>query len=104
VEEGGQRHAGAWTDTSNERLRALVDRAHRMGYWIRFYTLDGFSASESEGWGDDYNFGSLGAVEKRWRAALDDGVDLIATDQYEELGNFMKDRRLGTPISIRPLK
>jgi hypothetical protein len=29
-------------------------------------------------------------VEKRWRAALDAGVNLIATDQYEDLAEFMK--------------
>jgi hypothetical protein len=28
-------------------------------------------------------------VELRWKAALDAGVDLIASDQYEELAAFM---------------
>ncbi|MGA8595990.1 MAG: hypothetical protein WB676_14835 [Bryobacteraceae bacterium] len=90
VEEGGQRRAGAWTAAADQRLRALVDHAHRMGYWIRFYTLDGFGPSQSEGWDAAYNFGSTAAVEQRWRAALSDGVDLIATDQYEELRTFMR--------------
>jgi hypothetical protein len=89
VEQGGQRHAGAWTTAENERLRALVDYAHRCGYWIRFYTLDGFAPGEDQGWGASYNFGSLAAAQKRWKAALDAGVDLIATDQYEALGAFM---------------
>lgn len=83
VEEGGQRNAGDWTADDDRRLRALVDHAHKLGYWIRFYTLDGFTPSESKGWDQNYNFGSREAVEKRWRAAVAAGVNLIATDQYE---------------------
>ena len=89
VEEGGQQHAGDWTDTDNERLRALVDHAHRLGYMIRFYTLDGFAPNEDQGWGNGYNFGSLAAVQRRWRAMIDDGVDMIASNQYEKLRAFM---------------
>jgi hypothetical protein len=83
VEEGGQRKAGEWTAEDDRRLRALVDHAHKLGYWIRFYTLDGFTAAESKGWDQNYNFGSREAVEKRWKAAVAAGVNLIATDQYE---------------------
>jgi hypothetical protein len=83
VEEGGQRKAGGWTAADDRRLRALVDHAHRLGYWIRFYTLDGFMPDENRGWDQNYNFGSREAVEKRWRAAIAAGVNLIATDQYE---------------------
>ena len=90
VEEGGQERAGAWTAADERRLRALVDHAHKLGYWIRFYTLDGFSAAENRGWTKSYNFGSRAAVEARWQAALDAGVDLIATDQYERLAAFMR--------------
>ena len=90
VEEGGQTKAGDWTAADNERLRELVRRAHSLGYWIRFYTLDGFEESENRGWEHGYNFGSRAAAELRWRAALDAGVDLIATDQYEDLDAFMK--------------
>ncbi len=90
VEEGGQTKAGDWTAAGDARLRALVDRAHKLGYWIRFYTLDGFSADENRGWDKGYNFGSHEAVEKRWRAAIDAGVDFIATDQYEDLAAAMK--------------
>ena len=85
VEEGGQREAGDWTAADDRRLRALVDHAHKLGYWIRFYTLDGFSKTEDQGWGDSYNFGSHEAVMQRWKAAVAAGVDLIASDQYEEL-------------------
>ncbi len=90
VEEGGAAHAGDWTPVDQARLRSLVDYAHRLGYWIRFYTLDGFTAAEDQGWGANYNFGSLAAARLRWQAARDAGVNLIATDQYEALGAFLK--------------
>ena len=90
VEEGGQTAAGDWTPVDERRLRALVDHAHRMGYWIRFYTLDGFHQDEGLGWGNGYNFGSPDAAARRWQAALEAGVNLIATDQYEELSAYMK--------------
>ena len=90
VEEGGQHAAGEWTGADDQRLRALVNHAHSMGYWIRFYTLDGFAPANDQGWGQAYNFGSVEAVRKRWQAALKAGVNLIATDQYEDLSKFMK--------------
>jgi hypothetical protein len=89
VEEGGQPHAGAWTPADAARLRALVDHAHQLGYWIRFYTLDGFSNGKAHGWFDSYNFGSLQAARVRWRASIDAGVNLIASDQYEDLAQTM---------------
>jgi hypothetical protein len=92
VEEGGQTKAGDWTAADDARLRALVNRAHGLGYWIRFYTLDGFTDAENRGWEAGYNFGSRAAAEARWKAALDAGVDLIATDQYEDLAAFMQSR------------
>ena len=90
VEEGGQTKAGDWTPASAARLRALVDHAHRLGYWIRFYTLDGFAPAEDRGWGAGYNFGSRERAEARWKAAIDAGVNLIATDQYEDFGAFLE--------------
>lgn len=67
------------------RLRALVDRAHANGLWIRFYTLDGATPQElsCHGWFGDYNFGSIEAARIRWRAAIADHVDYLASDQYE---------------------
>ena len=90
VERGGATGGGAWTDQDNARLKAVVDHAHQLRYWIRFYTLDGFTAAQNQGWDKDYNFGSMAAVEKRWRAAIEAGVDMIATDQYEDLREFMR--------------
>src|SRR5579862_591843 len=88
VEEGGQTHAGEWTREDDGRLRALVDHAHRLGFWIRFYTLDGFAPKDNRGWDAGYNFGSREAVELRWKAALAAGVNLIGTDQYEDLSSL----------------
>lgn len=90
VEEGGQSRAGDWTTADDQRLRALVDHAHQLGYWIRFYTLDGFAPGEDHGWGKDYNFGSKEAVIPRWKAAAAADVNFIATDQYEDLAPYLK--------------
>jgi hypothetical protein len=90
VEEGGQSHAGDWTQADDARLRALVNHAHQLGYWIRFYTLDGFQPEDDRGWGEYYNFGSTNAVILRWKAAIAAGVNFIATDQYEELSRYLK--------------
>jgi hypothetical protein len=90
VEEGGQHKAGDWTAEDDRRLRALVDHAHKLGYWIRFYTLDGFAPGEDKGWGESYNFGSHEAVMLRWKAAIAAGVNLIASDQYEEFAAVIR--------------
>jgi hypothetical protein len=91
VEEGGEPGAGAWTKADSTRLQSLVNHAHKLGYWIRFYTLDGFSPGDDQGWGNGYNFGSIDAVRLRWKAALKAGVNFIATDQYEALAEFMRE-------------
>jgi hypothetical protein len=90
VEEGGQPKAGEWTAASEARLHALVDYAHHQGFWVRFYTLDGFEPGHGSGWGEAYNFRSRAAVEKRWLAALNAGVNFIAIDQYEDFAEFMR--------------
>jgi len=99
VEEGGQKEAGDWTADDDRRLRALVDYAHRLGYWIRFYTLDGFTPAENHGWGASYNFGSREAAEARWKAAIAAGVNLIASDHYEDLARLVK--QSAAPIAER---
>ena len=93
VEPEGQPKAGAWTPEKNAHLKELVANAHKLGYWIRFYTLDGYTPEENQGWFAQYNFSSRAAVEVRWKAAMDAGVDLIASDQYEALGEFMNRHR-----------
>ncbi len=92
VEPGGQSAAGEWTPQKASRLRALVERAHANGLWIRFYTLDGATEQElsCHGWFRSYNFGSLDAARIRWRAAINAHVDYIASDQYELLSTELK--------------
>jgi len=90
VEEGGEPKAGEWTTADNQRLKVLVDHAHKMGFWVRFYALDGFAPSEDQGWGQGYNFGSREAVIPRWKAAIAAGVNFIATNQYEGLATYLK--------------
>jgi hypothetical protein len=84
IEAGGQQTAGAWVLADSTRLRAFVRRAHAQGFWIRFYTLDGFTAADDRGFTAAYNFGSRAAAALRWRAALATGVDFVATDQYAD--------------------
>jgi hypothetical protein len=90
VEEGGQAKAGEWTAADAARLRALVNRAHALGLWIRFYTINGHAPETHPEWTASYNFGSEAAARVRWQAAIDAGVDLIATDQYEELAALLR--------------
>jgi hypothetical protein len=88
VEEGGQVRAGAWTEADAQRLKLLVDYAHAQGYWVRFWTEDGFDPRRNQGWEPAYNFGSLDAAKQRWRSMVLDGTDMVATDQYEEFVEY----------------
>jgi hypothetical protein len=88
VEREGQRAAGAWTRAEAGRLGAIVRDAHARGLWVRFYTLNGLTG-DRDGWMPGYNFGSAAAADVRWRAAIDAGVDFVATDQYEELARVL---------------
>ena len=85
VEAGGQTKAGDWTPEDAARLKAIVGHGHDLGLFVRFYCLNGHPADDPHGWSRSYNFGSLEAVQQRWRAAKAAGVDWLATDQYEQL-------------------
>jgi hypothetical protein len=91
VEAGGPSKAGTWTPSKTGRLKELARYAHQQGLWIRFYTLDGAISADlsCHGWFRSYNFGSREAVEVRWRAAVDAGVDYLATDQYEDFAALL---------------
>jgi len=89
VEEGGPSRAGDWTGEDQDRLDSVVSYAHQQGLMVRFYTLNGHTAAMNRGWTASYNFGDLAAARHRWRAAISSGVDLIATDQYEELAALL---------------
>ena len=95
VEPAGQPNAGSWTEAKQSRLNELVRYAHAHNLWIRFYTLDGATKAElsCNGWFSTYNFGSREAVRERWEAAAKAGADYLATDQYEQLGEFLKSRK-----------
>jgi hypothetical protein len=95
VEPEGQAKAGEWTAQKEARLESLVRHAHANKLWIRFYTLDGATRAElsCNGWFRSYNFGSKEAVKQRWAAAAKAGADYIASDQYEDLGAFLKSQR-----------
>jgi hypothetical protein len=94
VERGGQRKARVWTEHDDMRLRQLVNLAHARGLWIRFYTLDGAPDHDlrKNGWDKDYNFGSRERAVLRWMAAMDAGVDYLATDQYEDVAELIRAR------------
>lgn len=94
IEPEGQPKAGPWTPEKQKRLEAIVDRAHSQGLWIRFYCLDGVSQSElaERGIFETYNFPSPEAARRRWDAAIAAGVDYLASDQYAELGQFIRER------------
>lgn len=95
IEVEGQPKTGLWTPQANQRLKAFVRHAHQQGLWIRFYTLDGDTPQELDknGWFPAYNFPSARAVEIRWKACIEDGVDYIATDEYEQLSRMIQEMR-----------
>jgi hypothetical protein len=64
---------------------------------MRFYTLNGHAPDAGQGWSASYNFGSHAAARTRWRAAVDTGVDFIATDQYEDFAAEWRRNRGASP-------
>lgn len=94
VEPEGQTKAGDWTAADAARLKTLVEEAHRRGYWVRFWTLNGHGLVDIalRGWSPNYNFGSFEAAAVRWKAARAAGVDFIASDQYEECARALREK------------
>jgi hypothetical protein len=78
-------------------LRALVNHANKLGHWIRFYTLEGFGPEIDVGWDKGCSFGSSAGVRWQWQAAIEAGVDMIATDQYQDLGALLRAGSRQTP-------
>lgn len=93
VERGGETGAGEWTKASEERLKRFVDYGHRLGYFVGFYCLDGYTAAENQGWDKDYNFGSKEKVLPRWKAVVRAHADFISTDQMEDLAQVIQATR-----------
>ena len=90
IEKGGEERAGDWTPDENKRLQNWVRYGHRLGYFVSFYCLDGFTDSNNQGWEAEYNLGSKDAVMLRWQAAVHAKADFISTDQYEELAKVVR--------------
>lgn len=93
IEKGGETKAGDWSPAKAERLRKFVDYGHRLGYLVALYCLNGYTASEDQGWDKDYNFGSRESVEVRWKAAIQARAAFISTDQYETLSHLIRGAR-----------
>jgi hypothetical protein len=93
IEKGGQGAAGEWTSASEQRMKHFVDYGHRMGYFVGFYCLDGFTDSENQGWDKEYNFGSKAEALARWQALTRAHVDFVSTDQVEDVAAVIKASR-----------
>jgi hypothetical protein len=93
IEKGGQTKAGAWTRESEAKVKKFVDYGHRLGYFVSFYCLNGYTASEDQGWDKSYNFGSKDKVMPRWEAAARARADFISTDQVENVARVIKSAR-----------
>ena len=66
-------------------MKKFVDYGHRLGYLVSFYSINGFTEQENQGWTAEFNFGSRDWALVRWNAAVKAHSDFIATDQYEDL-------------------
>ena len=81
IEKGGPPRAEDWTRDEADRLRALVALAHRRGFRVRFYSLNGHTGPP----GGSYRFADDAAARVRWVAAAEAGVDWVAGDEYREM-------------------
>jgi hypothetical protein len=86
IEQGGPASAGEWTRAEADRLRALMTLAHRRGFRVRFYSLNGHSGPPGGG----YRFADDEAAKIRWTAAAAAGVDWVAGDEYREMVDALR--------------
>ena len=93
IERGGPNLARDWTRDEADRLRALTDLAHRRGFRVRIYCLNGHTGTPLGG----YRFPDDEAARVRWRAAASARVDWIASDEYREIAAV-----LAPPARDRP--
>jgi hypothetical protein len=80
VEPGAPARAGAWEPAEASRLKALMASAHRRGFRVRVYCVNGRTGPPLL---SPYRFADEAAAATRWRAAADAGVDWVATDEYD---------------------
>lgn len=90
IEKGGVAKSEDWTPAEEQRLKAITSYAHKLGYLIGFYHMNGHAPGASQGWEDANNFGSLERATLRWNACIRAGVDFISTDQYEEVAALIR--------------
>ena len=98
---------GAWTGLTSKRVantsRRLdacgngapakwVNYGHRLGYFMSFYCIDGYTDSENQGWDKDYRFASHDAALQRGKALIQAKADFISTDQYEDVATLIHNR------------
>ena len=86
VERGGPASAGEWTPAEADRLAALTDLAHRRGFRVRLYSLNGHTGAIGGG----YRFADDEAARVRWTAAAAAGIDWVAGDEYHEMAEALR--------------
>jgi hypothetical protein len=94
IERGAPARAGEWTPAENARLSSLIALAHRRGFRVRVYCLNGHSGPLNS----SYRFADDNTAKVRWLAAAAAGVDWIAGDEYKELVDALRAK----PKSARP--
>lgn len=63
------------------RLRAVADKAHRLGYRVRVYTLN--PPKQPDG----------GFDTSAWAACIDGGLEMVSTDAYELARDWWRERK-----------
>ena len=86
IEQGGPASAGEWTRAEADRLGALMALAHRRGFRVRVYSLNGHTGTRGSG----YRFADDEAARVRWVAAATAGVDWVAGDEYREMVDALR--------------
>jgi len=85
IELCGPTHANDWGTAAEARVKKFVEYGHSLGYLVSFYSINGFTDTQNQGWTQEYNFGSEEAAMVRWNAAIAAHADFIATDEYEDV-------------------
>jgi hypothetical protein len=93
IELCGPQHGADWSAATEARVKKFVDYGHSLGYLVSFYSINGFTDPQNQGWTAEFNFGSLEAAQIRWNAAIKAHADFIATDQYEDLAKAIRAQR-----------
>ena len=90
IELCGPTHGDDWNPATEARIKRFVEYGHSLGYLVSFYSVNGFSDAENQGWTAEYNFGSKQAAQTRINALVAAHADFIATDQYEEVAQLIR--------------